>query len=685
MNKTIINVPKGINFLSDWKEFNLPNHPHILNKQITGCGFTQWTLTCPMNIILCSPRRILLENKESWFYKNSIDRTTNGLLYYAKNEYEKITECDKDTSNAPKNQKTVPLDDIVDIPKDYLQQYKQNLRDFVFKCQFTNKFCKILVTYDSYRKIKEVLEELKVFDKFYIVVDEMQSIFTDSSFKSTTELEFVNFLQETNKICYASATPMMDKYLDMLEDFKDLPYYELDWGADDPTRITQPKINKHECAKVINEACEIIKKYKTGDWKDSDNNIKRFLDKDGNIKEIQSKEAVFYMNSVKNICDIIKLCNLKQEECNILCANNSYNSERIRKAFGVSKKDFQGLGKVPDKDDMNKNKMFTLCTRTVYLGADFYSTNARSFVFSDANSRCLTIDIALDLPQILGRQRYEKNPWKDCLEFYYIPTRKDKTMTEEDFIAYINNKESESNGIIRAFKRSEEDKDIEAIIGLANTYRMTAKTLNYNNNYVAVNQHGGSYPILVFNNYVMISELRSYHIAQGDYISNCYIRSAINRQFYVNDPELKKLIDYYQKCLYFTDKMKFVCEYLREFPNNEEKISFIVDDYVMNYFKVLGPEKVRSLSYARSRLDEEVKRLKNNQSIDPSEEIYDNFQEGNKYSKAFIKNKLKEIYLSINFKKTAKASDLEEWFEVRPVNYMDNGKKVNGFEIIKKK
>ena len=56
MNKERIVVPKGIEFLSQWSEFSLPNEPCILNKQITGCGFTQWALTCPANVILCSPR-----------------------------------------------------------------------------------------------------------------------------------------------------------------------------------------------------------------------------------------------------------------------------------------------------------------------------------------------------------------------------------------------------------------------------------------------------------------------------------------------------------------------------------------------------------------------------------------------------------------------------------------------------
>ena len=64
--------------------------------------------------------------------------------------------------------------------------------------------------------------------------------------------------------------------------------------------------------------------------------------------------------------------------------------------------------------------MFTFCTEQFILGADFYSTNAEPFIFSDANIDSLAVDISLDLPQILlGRQRLIENPWlKNHAEFF---------------------------------------------------------------------------------------------------------------------------------------------------------------------------------------------------------------------------------------------------------------------------
>jgi mRNA-degrading endonuclease toxin of MazEF toxin-antitoxin module len=93
------------------------------------------------------------------------------------------------------------------------------------------------------------------------------------------------------------------------------------------------------------------------------------------------------------------------------------------------------IGRVLTKSDLasgQKQKKFTMCTRTVYLGADFYSTCAKSYILSDANVSCLSIDISLDLPQILGRQRLIENPWKNEAEFYYtLPNKETKENAKE--------------------------------------------------------------------------------------------------------------------------------------------------------------------------------------------------------------------------------------------------------------
>lgn len=65
MKREKIIVPRGIRYLKDWNWFSLSQFPAkcIINKQIPGCGFTEYCISGAEDVILCSPRKILLENK----------------------------------------------------------------------------------------------------------------------------------------------------------------------------------------------------------------------------------------------------------------------------------------------------------------------------------------------------------------------------------------------------------------------------------------------------------------------------------------------------------------------------------------------------------------------------------------------------------------------------------------------
>ena len=198
--------------------------------------------------------------------------------------------------------------------------------------------------------------------------------------------------------------------------------------------------------------------------------------RDGIPTRVISDEAVFYVNSVNHIISIIKKNELIPEECNILCSNTPENLKKIKRKLG---KEFT-IGDVPLKGV--KPKMFTFCTRTVYLGADFYSLCARSFIFSDSNSDCLAVDISEDLPQILGRQRLFDNPWKNNAVFFYRVTADYKDMTGKDFQEKINNKRKVTENLLIAY---EDSKSFSVKHDLAKTYQNNARAFNYNNDYVA--------------------------------------------------------------------------------------------------------------------------------------------------------------------------------------------------------
>ena len=561
--------------------------------------------------------------------------------------------------------------------------FKESIKQYYQECTIKQKPCKIIVTYDSFRHVRSALEDQIKY--FYVVIDEFQSVFTDSKFKSTTEIEFLTQLQGIQNLSFVSATPMLDKYLEMLDEFKNLPYYELDWETEDPSRVYTPKLNTHSCYKsVLPAACEVVQKYLDGEFEST------VIMKDGEITNVESKEAVLYVNSVKNICDIIGRCGLKPENTNVLCSNTDDNEAKIKKAFGYTKTSYKkkygtdiSIGKVPLKGE--SNKMFTICTRTVYLGADFYSDNARTFIFSDANVDSLTVDITIDLPQILGRQRLEENPWKNRAELYYKTLDPDKELSQEDFDALREEKVKKTESLLRVYDVAlHEDRH-----NLAEAYQIVAKTMNYRDNYVAVNTHGGGDLIPVFNNLVMINDMRSYEIQQVDYKDRFRVFNALGEQVRQSNL-IQKILQEFEEQQYFTGKMKYLYSIHMDEDVAKQVLDNIYDTRYSKYYWTISASRAGTLSYQKGNLEKEYQSIINPKDTsyienEVKQKILSIFNLRTKYLKSDIKETLRKIYEEANYDKTPKASDLEEYFELRScqIKNKETGKKDHGFEIIK--
>ena len=675
MEKSTIVVPKGIRYINQWDSFSLPTHPCIINKQITGCGFTEYCLTSQDNVILCSPRKILLENKAEQ-HKDTV--------LYAKSGLDTFVNFEKDlTASTKKPDKDPEPAASEEEIKDIIMTFKESIKQYYQECTIKQKPCKIIVTYDSFRHVRSALEDQIKY--FYVVIDEFQSVFTDSKFKSTTEIEFLTQLQGISNLSFVSATPMLDKYLEMLDEFKNLPYYELDWETEDPSRVYTPKLNTHSCYKsVLPAACEVVQKYLDGEFEST------VIMKDGEITNVESKEAVLYVNSVKNICDIIGRCGLKPENTNVLCSNTDDNEAKIKKAFGYTKTSYKkkygtdiSIGKVPLKGE--SNKMFTICTRTVYLGADFYSDNAKTFIFSDANVDSLTVDITIDLPQILGRQRLEENPWKNRAELYYKTLDPDKELSQEDFDALREEKVKKTESLLRVYDVAlHEDRH-----NLAEAYQIVAKTMNYRDNYVAVNTHGGGDLIPVFNNLVMINDMRSYEIQQVDYKDRFRVFNALGEQVRQSNL-IQKILQEFEEQQYFTGKMKYLYSIHMDEDVAKQVLDNIYDTRYSKYYWTISASRAGTLSYQKGNLEKEYQSIINPKDTsyienEVKQKILSIFNLRTKYLKSDIKETLRKIYEEANYDKTPKASDLEEYFELRScqIKNKETGKKDHGFEIIK--
>ena len=93
----ILEVPENVRYISEWKNLQLPKGHYIMDKVVTGCGFTEYFLNNSIPVILCSPRKVLLSNKHeqhpttTYLFKNEVDKD----LMVDFNLNEKYNDCVK--------------------------------------------------------------------------------------------------------------------------------------------------------------------------------------------------------------------------------------------------------------------------------------------------------------------------------------------------------------------------------------------------------------------------------------------------------------------------------------------------------------------------------------------------------------------------------------------------------------
>ena len=100
------------------------------------------------------------------------------------------------------------------------------------------------------------------------------------------------------------------------------------------------------------------------------------------------------------------------------------------------------------------------------------------------------------------------------------------------------------------------------------------------------------------------------------------------------------------------------------------------------YYTIIGPDFIKQHSCNEAEIKKEWIKQRTNKAIDIASEIYKIFEVGKRYTKADIKEILKKLYSKLGYQKTAKASDLEQYFEVKGILTSD---KKAGFELLEKK
>lgn len=610
MKKEVIKIPANIKYLTErdkfieefGKPFELPNG--ILNKEIPGCGATTVALTDEHKTIICSPRNELLKNKHEQY---------------------------------PDTLLVIGGVDTIEIEA-YLQ---------------TAELPKILVSYDSVYKL---IGCIKYKSDWRVVVDEFQCLLADSSFKSEIELHFLDNSRSFPYVTFLSATPILDKYLEQIDHFKDMNYYQLDWEEKDIVRVYRERTKN-----PINAALEIVRYYQNGNYPSVYVNGER----------IYSKECVIFLNSVNNIVNIIKQTELKPEEVNIIVGNSDDNDRQIARIGEGFKR-----GRIPLKGETHKK--FTFCTSTAYAGCDFYSTNAATFVISDCNRPNTAVDIATELVQIAGRQRLACNPFRQFLTFVYNVNAEEVEL--ETFNEHLCRKVNVTLDEIRDNNNAGEALRAKRI----KDFRRIPDNVKYQDSYTMYDEQKGEF---VFNRLAYVNEQYCFDVQKFNYQNGVIVKKLLqdssfdvseNQTYAVYQEQLKHLI----KKEPFVDRMQAYCEYrAKQGLIVNLAMSTLESKYpeLRYYYEALGADRIKALNYKEKKLLNEIHIMKTKNKI--RHELHGIIHIGDRILTTDIQQTLHDVYDRLGIDKSPKAADLNEFFEIHPVKIPTANGRKNGFEI----
>jgi len=310
-----------------------------------------------------------------------------------------------------------------------------------------------------------------------------------------------------------------------------------------------------------------------------------------------------------------------------------------------------------------------------------------TYIVSDANVESLVLDIRLDLPQILGRQRLEENPWKnECIVFYKVLDN-GKQITKEEFMENIDRKIKESEDILSDFSTAKQGTKNALYHFVKDDYR---EGVGQTKCYLYIDQNG----LPAFDTFLQLAEIRAWELTQYEYKNNISVIASIGDLSDVEvqqytpgyEREAQDFIDEIKSIKHFDNRLRRYCEF-REYNKENSKLT----DRVLLYFRGTDLENLYSYfgidrcKASRFRADELKELLINDINTDSLRFVLNTkFVLGKWYSMKEIKETLRESYKLSGINKNPKATDLQEYYQVveRQVTDKVSKKRVNGYELI---
>lgn len=502
------------------------------------------------------------------------------------------------------------------------------------------EYKKILVTYDSLGRLTNMLNP----KEYKILIDEAHKLIDSAAFRTNAIETVLENYTKYSSYCFATATPVKDKY--QLPELVHIPKYKIEWNNIKPVNI-EYCIYENDLNKRI---AILIIKFLKGELK-------------GN--------PYFFINSVTSIIQIIKeLKKAGYDDPNlykIICGNNDKNLIKIQKNLGK---------KYQIEFTTDPLKRITFCTATLFEGSDIYDKDGVTYVITDGTKDFTKYDVLTTLPQIIGRLRdskYKSTVYVVMTKSYYF-----SYTSIEEFEKEIRRQLEKANGLVETFKQSADNEMTREALRKGIEFNMYVlernDTLKVNTSVLHCEMHNYEalhtdyyYKDFAVDGHQAIVDINSipHNFKKANLDLNV---DGLNKLRLNKKPSFKDLCIDYIKCKEENVPAQ-ITEIELEFP------------IIKQAYKELGAEKMKALNYRKNFIREEL--LVSSQ-LDNSQKIVGllKYKVGDLVSKNEAKLRIQSIYNQLNINKTAKATDLSNWYSITDHSKWVDGKSMTFIKIL---
>ena len=486
--------------------------------------------------------------------------------------------------------------------------------DFIYS--YSGK--KYMTTYDSLGRLCKLIDA----SKFKILIDESHKMIDAGAFRSDaihTVLE--NYLKFKSYV-FMTSTPVKDKY--QLPGLVGIPQVKIYWPNIEPIEI---KYNS-DVTNISQTVSFVAAKHLTGEFESN---------------------AHIFINSVSSIIDIIETIDhnlISPEVINIVCANNEENQEKLNATIG-EKYIIKNVG------DVNKVNFYT---STAFEGSDIFDTEGKIYIVTDGKKDYTKNDILTTLPQIIGRIRNSK--YKNNIDLIFTPSPFYEYTTESEFETFVKVSLSNAGELIQTYNKT------------VNPMLKTALYKDAETNRYVLQRNG----TLILNETALYNEMHSFESVHNTYYAfrdnnlegNFTIKVNGTDHYYSQQTPLK---------IQGADKLligkkpnfgKLCIEYLSENCSKATKSRIeAYEPLIGKAYEVLGADKMKALRFEKKMIKNEL--IKVDILKNKDRKIVDilNYRVGQFMTSLKIKKDLSRAYGLLGIQKSAKTSDLKNWYEVK--------------------